>query len=64
LRGHNHLSTTALDTQVATTTIRHTASPLDRLALNAIVPGMPGHLHAEPTPAPSTQPVVNAIAPG
>jgi len=60
LLGHNHLSTTALYTQVATTTIRNTASPLDRLALNAIVPGMSGQLPAEPTPAPA----LNAIAPG
>jgi integrase/recombinase XerD len=62
LLGHNHLSTTALYTQVATTTIRNTANPLDRLAVNAIVPGMPGHLPADPTPAPSAPPAVNAIA--
>jgi hypothetical protein len=64
LLGHNHLSTTALYTQVATSTIRNTASPLDRLALNAIVPGMPGQPHAEPTPAPPDRPALNAIVPG
>jgi integrase/recombinase XerD len=64
LLGHNHLSTTALYTQVATSTIRNTASPLDRLALNAIVPGMPGQPQAEPTPAPSARPALNAIVSG
>jgi integrase/recombinase XerD len=63
LLGHNHLSTTALYTQVATSTIRNTASPLDRLALNAIVPGMPGKPHPEQTPAPSDRLASNAIVP-
>jgi integrase/recombinase XerD len=36
LLGHRHLSTTALYTQVATTTIANTQSPLDRLDLNVI----------------------------
>jgi integrase/recombinase XerD len=38
LLGHNHLSTTALYTQVATSTIGKTTSPLDRLDLQAIPP--------------------------
>jgi integrase/recombinase XerD len=38
LLGHNHLSTTALYTQVATSTIANTVSPLDRLDLTRIVP--------------------------
>jgi site-specific recombinase XerD len=36
LLGHKHLSTTALYTQVATSTIAKTQSPLDRLNLNVI----------------------------
>ena len=36
LLGHAHLSTTALYTQVATTTIANTTSPLDRLGLEVI----------------------------
>ena len=36
LLGHNHLSTTALYTQVATSTIAKTQSPLDRLDLDVI----------------------------
>jgi len=36
LLGHKHLSTTALYTQVATSTIANTPSPLDRLDLNVI----------------------------
>ncbi|MBV8459201.1 MAG: site-specific integrase [Acetobacteraceae bacterium] len=38
LLGHNHLSTTALYTQVAIGTIAKTASPLDRLNLQVIPP--------------------------
>jgi integrase/recombinase XerD len=38
LLGHRHLSTTALYTQVATTTIASTQSPLDRLNLRVIAP--------------------------
>jgi integrase/recombinase XerD len=38
LLGHNHLSTTALYTQVATSTIGKTTSPLDRLELQVIPP--------------------------
>jgi site-specific recombinase XerD len=38
LLGHNHLSTTARYTQVADTTIRKTASPLDRLRLEVVPP--------------------------
>jgi site-specific recombinase XerD len=38
LLGHNHLSTTALYTQVATSTIGKTASPLDRLNLQVVPP--------------------------
>jgi site-specific recombinase XerD len=38
LLGHNHLSTTALYTQVATSTIRQTVSPLDRLELQVVPP--------------------------
>ena len=38
LLGHNHLSTTALYTQVATSTIGKTVSPLDRLNLRVIAP--------------------------
>jgi integrase/recombinase XerD len=38
LLGHNHLSTTALYTQVATSTIANTTSPLDRLDLQVIPP--------------------------
>ena len=38
LLGHNHLSTTALYTQVATSTIGKTASPLDRLELQVVPP--------------------------
>lgn len=38
LLGHNHLSTTALYAQVATTTLASTISPLDRLDLNVISP--------------------------
>jgi site-specific recombinase XerD len=38
LLGHNHLSTTALYTQVATSTIANTTSPLDRLDLRVIPP--------------------------
>jgi site-specific recombinase XerD len=38
LLGHNHLSTTALYTQVATSTIGKTTSPLDRLELRVIPP--------------------------
>ncbi len=36
LLGHRHLSTTALYTQVATSTIAKTASPLDRLNLKVV----------------------------
>jgi site-specific recombinase XerD len=36
LLGHRHLSTTALYTQVATSTIANTASPLDRLDLEVV----------------------------
>jgi integrase/recombinase XerD len=38
LLGHNSLSTTARYTQVATTTIANTQSPLDRLALEVVPP--------------------------
>jgi integrase/recombinase XerD len=38
LLGHNHLSTTALYTQVATSTLGKTVSPLDRLNLQVIPP--------------------------
>jgi integrase/recombinase XerD len=38
LLGHKHLSSTALYTQVATTTIANTRSPLDRLDLDVIPP--------------------------
>jgi len=38
LLGHNHLSTTALYTQVASTTIRNTVSPLDRLEVRILPP--------------------------
>lgn len=38
LLGHNHLSTTALYTQVATGTIGKTTSPLDRLNLQVVPP--------------------------
>jgi site-specific recombinase XerD len=38
LLGHNHLSTTALYTQVATSTIGKTTSPLDRLELQVVPP--------------------------
>jgi integrase/recombinase XerD len=38
LLGHNHLSTTALYAQVATTTLAKTISPLDRLEVNVISP--------------------------
>jgi site-specific recombinase XerD len=38
LLGHNHLSTTVLYTQVATSTIGKTTSPLDRLELQVIPP--------------------------
>ena len=38
LLGHNSLSTTARYTQVATTTIAKTRSPLDRLALEVAPP--------------------------
>jgi integrase/recombinase XerD len=38
LLGHNHLSTTALYAQVATTTLASTISPLDRLDLKVIAP--------------------------
>jgi site-specific recombinase XerD len=38
LLGHNRLSTTARYTQVATTTIAKTQSPLDRLALEVVPP--------------------------
>jgi len=38
LLGHNHLSTTALYTQVANTTIGKTVSPLDRLNLKVVPP--------------------------
>jgi len=38
LLGHNHLSTTALYTQVAANILATTASPLDRLELNVISP--------------------------
>lgn len=38
LLGHNHLSTTALYTQVATSTIGKTTSPLDRLNLQVVPP--------------------------
>lgn len=40
LLGHSQLSTTARYTQVATTTIQKTASPLDRLRLEVLGPGM------------------------
>ena len=36
--GHNNLSTTARYTRVASTTIRNTASPLDRLRLEVVPP--------------------------
>jgi integrase/recombinase XerD len=36
LLGHAHLSTTALYTQVATSTIANTTSPLDRLDLKVV----------------------------
>jgi len=36
---HSNLSTTARDTQVATTTIRKTQSPFDRLSLEVVPPG-------------------------
>jgi site-specific recombinase XerD len=39
LLGHNHLSSTARYTHVATHMIRATPSPLDRLALNVVPPG-------------------------
>jgi site-specific recombinase XerD len=39
LLGHNSLSTTARYTQVATTTIAKTQSPLDRLSLKVVPPG-------------------------
>jgi site-specific recombinase XerD len=39
LLGHNSLSTTARYTQVATTTIAKTQSPLDRLSLEVVPPG-------------------------
>jgi site-specific recombinase XerD len=38
LLGHKHLSTTALYTQVATTTIANTTSPFDRLAVEVVPP--------------------------
>lgn len=38
LLGHNHLSTTALYTQVATSTLGKTVSPLDRLNLQVLPP--------------------------
>jgi integrase/recombinase XerD len=38
LLGHNHLTTTALYTQVANTTIRNTVSPLDRLEVRILPP--------------------------
>jgi integrase/recombinase XerD len=38
LLGHNHLTTTALYTQVATSTIGKTTSPLDRLNLQVLPP--------------------------
>ena len=38
LLGHSNLSTTARYTQVASTTIRNTASPLDRLRLEVVPP--------------------------
>ena len=38
LLGHNSLSTTARYTQVATTTIAKTRSPIDRLALEVVPP--------------------------
>jgi site-specific recombinase XerD len=38
LLGHSNLSTTALYTQVANTTISHTISPLDRLQLHIVPP--------------------------
>ena len=38
LLGHNNLSTTARYTRVADTTIRSTASPLDRLRLEVVPP--------------------------
>jgi site-specific recombinase XerD len=38
LLGHSNLSTTARYTQVASTTIRNTASPLDRLRLDVVPP--------------------------
>jgi site-specific recombinase XerD len=39
LLGHRNLSTTALYTQVATSTISATQSPLDRLSLEVVPPG-------------------------
>ena len=39
LLGHNHLSSTARYTHVATHTIRATRSPLDRLTLKVVPPG-------------------------
>lgn len=39
LLGHRNLSTTALYTQVATSTIAATQSPLDRLSLEVVPPG-------------------------
>jgi integrase/recombinase XerD len=38
LLGHSNLSTTARYTRVASTTIRNTASPLDRLHLEVVPP--------------------------
>ncbi len=38
LLGHQHLSTTARYTQVATTTISNTTSPFDRLKLESATP--------------------------
>jgi site-specific recombinase XerD len=38
LLGHSNLATTALYTRVASTTIRNTASPLDRLSLEVVPP--------------------------
>ena len=38
LLGHSNLSTTARYTRVASTTIRNTASPLDRLRLEVVPP--------------------------